>query len=155
MAEIRVENLRKQFGSFVAVQDSSFVVEDGEFFCLLGPSGCGKTTTLAHDRRPRAADQRDRSGSTARTSPSSAPRARHRLRLPALCALPAHERAQEHLLPAGSQGMPKAEIEAAGGGDRALLRSSISSTSRSPGLPAATGSAWRSAAPSCASRKAS
>lgn len=46
MAEIRVDNLRKQFGDFVAVQDSSFVVEDGEFLALLGPSGCGKTTTL-------------------------------------------------------------------------------------------------------------
>ena len=46
MAEIRVENLRKQFGDFIAVQDSSFVVNDGEFLALLGPSGCGKTTTL-------------------------------------------------------------------------------------------------------------
>jgi multiple sugar transport system ATP-binding protein len=46
MAEILVENLHKAFGSFVAVQDSSFTVANGEFFCLLGPSGCGKTTTL-------------------------------------------------------------------------------------------------------------
>jgi multiple sugar transport system ATP-binding protein len=46
MAEIRVENLRKEFGSFVAVQNSDFVVGDGEFFVMLGPSGCGKTTTL-------------------------------------------------------------------------------------------------------------
>ncbi|TIR63356.1 MAG: ABC transporter ATP-binding protein, partial [Mesorhizobium sp.] len=46
MAEIRVQNLRKAFGEFVAVQDSNFVVEDGEFFVMLGPSGCGKTTTL-------------------------------------------------------------------------------------------------------------
>src|SRR6187401_1573246 len=46
MAEIRVENLRKAFGDFVAVQDSNFVVNDGEFFVMLGPSGCGKTTTL-------------------------------------------------------------------------------------------------------------
>lgn len=46
MAEIRVEHLRKAFGEFVAVQDSSFTVEDGEFLALLGPSGCGKTTTL-------------------------------------------------------------------------------------------------------------
>jgi len=46
MAEIRVEKLRKEFGSFVAVQDSNFVVNDGEFFVMLGPSGCGKTTTL-------------------------------------------------------------------------------------------------------------
>jgi multiple sugar transport system ATP-binding protein len=46
MAEIRVENLHKAFGGFVAVRDSTFTVADGEFFCLLGPSGCGKTTTL-------------------------------------------------------------------------------------------------------------
>jgi multiple sugar transport system ATP-binding protein len=46
MAEIRVENLRKAFGSFVAVENSNFVVNDGEFFVMLGPSGCGKTTTL-------------------------------------------------------------------------------------------------------------
>ena len=46
MAEIRVENLRKAFGDFVAVSDSNFTVADGEFFVMLGPSGCGKTTTL-------------------------------------------------------------------------------------------------------------
>jgi multiple sugar transport system ATP-binding protein len=46
MAEIRIENLRKEFGAFSAVEDSSFVVRDGEFLALLGPSGCGKTTTL-------------------------------------------------------------------------------------------------------------
>jgi multiple sugar transport system ATP-binding protein len=46
MAEIVIRNLRKDFGSFTAVQSSSFKIEDGEFFMLLGPSGCGKTTTL-------------------------------------------------------------------------------------------------------------
>ena len=46
MAEIRIQNLRKEFGEFTAVQSSSFKIEDGEFFMLLGPSGCGKTTTL-------------------------------------------------------------------------------------------------------------
>lgn len=46
MAEIKVNNLQKNFGDFVAVKDSSFTVKDGDFFCLLGPSGCGKTTTL-------------------------------------------------------------------------------------------------------------
>ena len=46
MAEIRIDHLHKAFAEFTAVKDSSFVVNDGEFFCLLGPSGCGKTTTL-------------------------------------------------------------------------------------------------------------
>jgi multiple sugar transport system ATP-binding protein len=46
LAEIVIRNLRKEFGDFVAVKNSTFTVGDGEFFMLLGPSGCGKTTTL-------------------------------------------------------------------------------------------------------------
>ncbi len=46
MAEIVIKNVRKEFGDFIAVKESSFTIEDGEFFMLLGPSGCGKTTTL-------------------------------------------------------------------------------------------------------------
>ena len=46
MAQIRVHQLHKAFAGFTAVQQSTFTVADGEFFCLLGPSGCGKTTTL-------------------------------------------------------------------------------------------------------------
>ena len=46
MAQIVIKELRKDFGSFTAVQSSSFTIEDREFFMLLGPSGCGKTTTL-------------------------------------------------------------------------------------------------------------
>lgn len=43
---VRLENVRKQYGSFVAVHDANFAIGRGEFFALLGPSGCGKTTTL-------------------------------------------------------------------------------------------------------------
>jgi multiple sugar transport system ATP-binding protein len=46
VAEIRLAHVRKAFGGFVAVEDTSLTVADGEFFVLLGPSGCGKTTTL-------------------------------------------------------------------------------------------------------------
>ncbi|HXV25034.1 MAG TPA: ABC transporter ATP-binding protein [Alphaproteobacteria bacterium] len=46
MAEIRIEQLSRRFGDFVAVEGSSFTIEDGSFFVMLGPSGCGKTTTL-------------------------------------------------------------------------------------------------------------
>jgi len=46
MAEIRLNNINKNFDDFQAVIDSSLTVNDGEFFVLLGSSGCGKTTTL-------------------------------------------------------------------------------------------------------------
>ena len=43
---LRIENLTKHFGEFVAVQDLSLEIKEGEFICFLGPSGCGKTTLL-------------------------------------------------------------------------------------------------------------
>ncbi len=46
MAEIRIEDLHKRFGDFIAVRNSTLTVKNGQFFVLLGPSGCGKTTTL-------------------------------------------------------------------------------------------------------------
>lgn len=46
MAEIKIVNLRKEFGKVVAVDNLNLLIEDGELLILLGPSGCGKTTTL-------------------------------------------------------------------------------------------------------------
>ena len=45
-AVIETSNLRKSFGSFVAVDGISFSVQPGECFGLLGPNGAGKTTTI-------------------------------------------------------------------------------------------------------------
>jgi putrescine transport system ATP-binding protein len=45
-AYIRIENVTKRFGTFVAVNNVSLRVYKGEIFCLLGGSGCGKTTLL-------------------------------------------------------------------------------------------------------------
>jgi multiple sugar transport system ATP-binding protein len=46
MAEIKIENVSKYFGDFVAVDNVSLTIHDHEFLVLLGPSGCGKTTLL-------------------------------------------------------------------------------------------------------------
>jgi len=43
---LRISRLTKKFGEFVALDDVSIEVNDGEFICFLGPSGCGKTTFL-------------------------------------------------------------------------------------------------------------
>lgn len=43
---IEISNLRKEFGSLVAVKDLTLHVPAGEVFCFLGPNGAGKTTTI-------------------------------------------------------------------------------------------------------------
>jgi sulfate/thiosulfate transport system ATP-binding protein len=43
---IEIEGLTKSFGGFRAVDDVSFVAEDGKITALLGPSGSGKSTAL-------------------------------------------------------------------------------------------------------------
>ena len=46
MPSVRLDGLRKQFGSVVAINDVSIEFHDGDLTSVLGPSGCGKTTTL-------------------------------------------------------------------------------------------------------------
>jgi len=43
---LRVDELRKEFGGLVAVDNVSFEIKSGEFVGLIGPNGCGKSTTF-------------------------------------------------------------------------------------------------------------
>lgn len=43
---VKVENLTRTFGDFVAVDNISLEVAKGEIFGFLGPNGAGKSTTI-------------------------------------------------------------------------------------------------------------
>jgi len=43
---VEVSHLVKKFGAFIAVNDISFEVREGEIFGFLGPNGAGKSTTI-------------------------------------------------------------------------------------------------------------
>lgn len=43
---IEVKNVTKKYGNFVAVDNVSFTIKDGEIVGLLGPNGAGKSTTM-------------------------------------------------------------------------------------------------------------
>lgn len=46
MAEVRLSNVSKSFGTTHAVSEMDMTIAHGEFLVLLGPTGAGKTTTL-------------------------------------------------------------------------------------------------------------
>ena len=43
---LQIDRLTKKFGDFVALDNVSLEVIEGEFIFFLGPSGCGKTTFM-------------------------------------------------------------------------------------------------------------
>jgi ABC-type sugar transport system ATPase subunit len=46
MANLRIENLNKSYGTARVLADIGLQIPDGEFVVLVGPSGCGKSTLL-------------------------------------------------------------------------------------------------------------
>ena len=98
MAIVASNVSNKRFGDFVALDDVTVEVPDGSLTALLGPSGSGKSTLL---RVIGGLDRPDAGtieiGGVRRHQAAGA-QARHRLRVPALRRLQAHDRAQERRL---------------------------------------------------------
>ncbi len=46
MADVRIDNVSKMYGSVKVIHGVSVDIADGEFVILVGPSGCGKSTLL-------------------------------------------------------------------------------------------------------------
>jgi ABC-2 type transport system ATP-binding protein len=72
---IEVQGFTKTYGDFVAVDNVSFDVQQGEIFGLLGPNGAGKTSTLESLEGLRAPD-----GGTLRVAGVDPTREPHKLR---------------------------------------------------------------------------
>ena len=46
MASVTLENVTKEYGEEVAVENMNLEIQDGEFVTFVGPSGCGKSTSM-------------------------------------------------------------------------------------------------------------
>ena len=68
MATIEIDSVTKVYGNgFLAVDDVSIEIADGEFVVLVGPSGLRQVDAPADDRRPRGGHRGRPCGSAAPT----------------------------------------------------------------------------------------
>ena len=110
-AYVRIENITKKFGDFVAVNNVSLKIYQGEIFCLLGGSGCGKSTLL----RMLAGFEAPTSGTHLPRRPGhgrhAAVRAAGQHDVPVVRAVPAHDGGEERRLrPGAGEACRSAEI---------------------------------------------
>ncbi len=96
--DVSIRHVRKDFDRFPALRDVSLDIRSGELIALLGPSGSGKTTLLRLIAGPGAPDPRRDLLRRRGRLPQDRAGAQCRLRLPALRALPPHDRRRQYRL---------------------------------------------------------
>jgi ABC-type multidrug transport system ATPase subunit len=106
---IKIAGVGKKFGDFTALADIDLDIATGELTALLGPSGGGKSTLLRIIAGLEVADVG--SVEIEGVDATSLPAQKRRLRLPALCCVPASQRGRQCRLRTEDQ-------EAASAGDQ-------------------------------------
>ena len=114
---VRIEDVTKKFGDFVAVDDVSLDVHRGEIFCLLGGSGSGKTTLLRMLAGLRDAHRGDDLHRRPGHERDPAVRAAGQHDVPVVRAVPAHDGGEERRVRAGA-GAPRPHARSGAGSAR-------------------------------------
>ena len=156
MASVSLRSVRKSYDGLEVIHGVDCEIADGEFIVILGPSGCGKSTLL----RMIAGLEAITGGEIAiggRVVNELEPKDRDIAMVFQNYALYPHMSVYDNMAYGlRIRGMPKAEIEArVQQGGEASSSSAISCNAGRASSPAASASAWRWAAPSCASRRCS
>ena len=151
MADIVLDNVTKRYpDGFEAVKDMNLTIEDGEFVILVGPSGCGKSTALRMiagleditDGELRIGDE---------VVNDKAPKDRDIAMVFQNYALYPHMTVRENMgFALKLAKVDKGEIERKVEEAAKILDLTSTSTASRPTSPAASASAWRWAARSCA-----
>ena len=156
MASISIRNLVKRYGNLTVIPDLNLEIADHEFVVFVGPSGCGKSTLLRIIAGLEPISAGDLYIGDRRVN--GVPAAQRDIAMVFQdYALYPHMRVYDNMSFALElRGTPKAEIDARVKRAAALAayRSLISTASRR-NCPAASASAWRWGAPSCAIQRLS
>ena len=111
---IKVSNVNKKFGDFVALDDVTVDLPTGQLTALLGPSGGGKSTLLRIIAGLEDADSGHRDDRGPRVDPPATAEAQRGLRVPALRRLQAHERGEERRVRARDPQAPQGRAPRSG-----------------------------------------
>ena len=154
-SRLELDSLTKSYGAVAALRGVSLSVADGELVAVVGPSGCGKSTLLSLvaglDAPTSGVIRID-----GRVVNELSPRERDVAMVFQSYALYPHMTVRRNLaFPLDVAGLPRREIAGRVEEVAALLGLAPLLDRRPAASPAASASAWRSAARSCAARRCS